>query len=190
MGLFNFLAMGSSLMGLVGRRAHRSIPLESEVPNFGLQPGVAERLRDVLEVRNQEDPFSRRNHVQERDIRERLHQHQGPRVRSTFKPQQVEPDLAEAAEDQLVAPAAGQQPARQVARQSLEPEVDPSSRSVEEPKVGGAGSLWVRKLKIARRVVARPPVDRGKRQPKQPSVIRGADGARKRRSPRGVAGQM
>ncbi len=185
MGLFNFLAVGSSLKGLVSRRAHRSIPLETEVPNFSLQPGVAERLREDLDHRG--DPFSRRDNVPESIARERLQKHKGPRVRSTYKPQTpAENGVAPKPEQ----PVAGWLPVRGLTRSNLGPEVGPPSRPVEEPRAGGADSLWVRKLKIARRVVARPQTTGGRRQPKQPSVIRGANGARKHRSPRGVAGEM
>lgn len=192
MGLFNFLAVGSSLKGLVSRRAHRDVALDTAVPNFGLRPGVAERLRETLETRRQEDPFARRNVVQEQEVRERLQKHQGPRVRSTFTPENFGKAPARYARQQPElqgAEAPGQVP--QITQQPLEPEVGPSSRSIEEPSIGGGtGSLWVRKLKIARRVVDRPKSSGVRRQPKRPSVYRDAAGNRKRRAPRGVSGQM
>lgn len=194
MGLLNYLAAGTSLMGLVGKRAHREITLESEVPNFGLKPSVAERLRDALDMRRKEDPFaSGRQDVQERDIRERLKQHQGPRIRSTFKPDVQPAPPVEPPEPKPLRSFRFETP-QPVAEQRLEQRWEPSppSPEVEEPSAAEAGPLtkakFVRKLKMARRVVTRSGggarlIRNIKRQPKRPSFYRSAEGARQRRSP-------
>jgi hypothetical protein len=165
MGMFNFLAVGNSLRGLVGRRFHYASDADTMIPNFGLKPEAAEHLREVRESRRREDPFLRRNEVLDREIRDRLQKHSGPRVRSTFRP------------DRPVA-------------QRVVPEVRPAAEAVKPdaiasaPPVAGNGAGWVRKLKIARRVVTRLPEAGGrvKRQPKRPSVYRGA-AARRERAP-------
>lgn len=183
MGLLDFLATGTSLKGLVGKRAHREVDLTAEVPNFGLKPSVAERLRDAIDVRRKEDPFSRRNSAQERDIRDRMRQHSGPRVRSTFRPGVLPAPVMEQPEPK---------PLRSYRfEQHLEQRWEPSPPSpvVEEPSAAEAGpltkSVFVRKLKMARRVVNRPAggVRQVKRQPKRPQFYRSASGARQRRSP-------
>ena len=171
MGMFNFLAVGSSLRGLVGRRFHYATEADSMIPNFGLRPGAAERLRDVRENRRREDPFVRRNEVLDREINQRLHQHSGPRVRSTFRPER--PVV------QRVVP----EPPAAVAS------VMASSVETAQP-APGTGAGWVRKLKIARRVATRS-VESGvrvKRQPKRPSVYRGSAAARQRRAPQWMVG--
>jgi len=171
MGMFNFLAVGNSLRGLVGRRFHYASESDTMIPNFGLRPGAAERLREVRENRRREDPFARRNEVLDREINQRLHQHSGPRVRSTFRPE------------------------RPVARRVVPeqpPVAAPSAATAAEaaPPATGNGAGWVRKLKIARRVSARPAGSgqRVKRQPKRPSVYRGKAAARRQRAPQWMAG--
>jgi len=188
MGLFNFLAVGSSLKGLVSRRAHQEVPLAAAIPNFSLRPGVAERLRENFENRRGGDPFARRDPVRERELRERLQQHSGPRVRSTYRPEnfgQAPPRYGESwpAQPPGVAP-------QKISQQPLQPEVGPSSRSIVEPSVGGGAGSFVRKLKMARRVVQRPRGGGIKRQPKRPSFYRDARGNRTRRAPRGVSAKM
>ena len=75
MGMFNFLAAGNSLKGLVSRRFRYANEGNTMIPNFGLKPEVADRLRDVRETRRREDPFSRRNEVLDREIKQRLQTH-------------------------------------------------------------------------------------------------------------------
>jgi hypothetical protein len=171
MGMFNFLAAGNSLKGLVGRRFHHANEDGAMIPNFGLKPEVADRLREVRETRRREDPFMRRSEVLDREIGQHLQKHSGPRVRSTFRPekqiaQRVVPEPSPA-----VAPAA------------------PAPTEVAPPAPGNVGAGWVRKLKIARRVAARPAESgrRVKRQPKRPATYRG-DAARQRRAPQWMAG--
>lgn len=169
MGMFNFLAVGSSLRGLVGRRFNYAEDADTMIPNFGLKPGAADRLREARESRRREDPFARRNEVLDREIQQRLKTHTGPRVRSTFRPerpvaQRVVPDTRTV----TGAPA---------------PSGNPSA-----PPAAVSGAGWVRKLKIARRVDARP-AERGarvKRQPKRPSVYKGT-AARQQRAPQWMA---
>lgn len=169
MGLFKFLAVGSGLMGLVGRRASKPVELEASVPNFGLRPGLAGQLRETLEESRREDPFGERNHVQERQFSEQIKKHGGPRVRSTFVP-------SEQGEEEQSLPAATQKPVRRITQQPTDIEIVPPPQPVEEPRVVGAGSLWARKLKIARRAVTRPRGNGVRRQLKQPSVYRTASG--------------
>lgn len=194
MGLLDFLATGTSLKGLVGKRAHREVTLEAEVPNFGLKPSVAERLRDALDMRRKEDPFATgRKDVQERDIRERLKQHKGPRIRSTYKPD-VQPAPPMEPPEPKPLRTYRFEPQQPQAERHLEQrwEQSPPSPVVEEPSAAEAGPLsksnFVRKLKMARRVVDRPrggvrEIKKIKRQPKRPAFYRGATGARQRRSP-------
>jgi hypothetical protein len=171
MGMFNFLAAGNSLKGLVSRRFRYANEGNTMIPNFGLKPEVADRLRDVRETRRREDPFSRRNEVLDREIKQRLQTHSGPRVRSTYRPERpvakrVEPEAARPVE------------AISTARENI------------APPAPGNGAGWVRKLKIARRVSTRPVETgkRAKRQPKRPSVYRGTAAARHQREPQWMAG--
>ena len=171
MGLFNFLAVGNSLRGLVGRRFNFADEADSMIPNFGLKPEVADRLREVRESRRREHPFAGRYEPVDREIGQRLREHPGPRVRSTFRPEEPMPEGVESEPTQAV----------------VHPESEATNAAPPAPN-NGAG--WVRKLKLARRVDRRP-VENGKRvkrQPKRPSVYRGAAAARQRRAPQWMAG--
>jgi len=161
MGLFNFLAAGNSLKGLVRGRAHHVVDGDTLIPNFGMRPALAAQIRDARQAQQREDPFSRRAEAADRQLRERSRKHSGPRVRSTFQPERIE----------------------------AESKHEVASPEPEEPEVPlQNGKVWVRKLKMARRVVHRPNGRAIKRQPKRPSVYRPASTApRKRRSPRWMA---
>lgn len=161
MGLFNFLAAGnSSLRGLVRRSAHRIIEDEGAIPDFSVRPQVAERIREARRERHREDPFTAyQQDVQERELQAGQRKPSGPKVRSTFRPQQLRP--------------------------ITKPQLDPTASSREEPRPVPAGSVWNQKLKMARRGRT---TARVKRQPKRPAVYRQAGSVvRRRRSPNWMA---
>lgn len=162
MGLFNFLAAGNSLKGLVRGRAHHVVDGDTLIPNFGMRPDLAAQIREARQARQREDPFSKRTEVADRQLRDRSRKPTaGPRVRSTFQTERIE----------------------------AESKHEVASPEPEEPVVPlPNGKVWVRKLKMARRVVSRPGGKALKRQPKRPSVYRPAPTApRQRRSPRWMA---
>ena len=98
MGLFNFLAAGnSSLRGLVRRSAHRIIEDEGAIPDFSVRPQVAERIREARRERHREDPCNAyQQDVQERELQAGQRKPSGPKVRSTFRPQQLRPITTQA----------------------------------------------------------------------------------------------
>ncbi len=167
MGLFNFLAAGNSLKGLVRGRAHHVVDGDELIPNFGMRPDLAAQIRDARQARRREDPISRRTDVADRQLRDRSREHKGPRVRSTFQPEKLHAE----SKHEVASPEPAQPEVPEV---SLEPPPN--------------GRVWVRKLKMPRRVVRRPNGKAIKRQPKRPSSYRPSRTApRQRRSPSWMA---
>jgi hypothetical protein len=161
MGLFNFLAAGNnSLRGLVRRSQHQIVEDDGAIPNFAVRPQVAERMREVRRERRRDDPFAAYQlDVQEREARAHQKAARGPKVRSTFRPEQLRP--------------------------IAKPQLDPPALSPEEPRQVPSGSVWNQKLKMSRRGRT---TARVKRQPKRPAVYRKAGSViRRRRSPNWMA---
>lgn len=84
MGLLNFLAAGTSLKGLVRRRAHQVLERETMIPNFGVSPQAAGRLPEIRERRRREESFAAEPRV-------RAQKSTGPRFRSTYAPEKPAP---------------------------------------------------------------------------------------------------
>ncbi|MBG87033.1 MAG: hypothetical protein CMO80_09065 [Verrucomicrobiales bacterium] len=161
MGIFNVLAAGNNaLRGLVRRPMHRVVDDGEMIPEFSMRPGAVERISEARREPRREDPLGAHHQdVMEREISAAKKKTSKPRVRSTFRPEQLPP--------------------------LTEPKTDPSPPTREEPGQVARGSVWSQKLKMARRGRT---IARVKRQPKRPLVYRKAGTiVRRRRSPNWMA---